>query len=190
MWKPFWIPTACSEGRWKLQQAHTALTSVVARCDAKRGAGHVVRHKLVLRQDHHCERAATRPLISKTYLPLKKVPKWCLCGLRQKLRRGDPNLRRANLGPDGIFSRRVPQLMMSLISSKRCGRMLKALLAVASAGSTASALNHEVRSWTDAYGYCKPVRSPIARTLAPRPTLWPTPHPTALPDPGLRPVCS
>ena len=56
---------------------------------------------------------------------------------------------------------------MSLISSKSV-RMLKALLAVASAGSTASAVTHDVRSWTDAYGYCKPVRSPIARTLTPR----------------------
>ena len=55
--------------------------------------------------------------------------------------------------------------------STSLGYMHKAVLAVASVASTAStasALTHEVRSWTDAYGYCKPVRSPIARTLTPR----------------------
>ena len=35
----------------------------------------------------------------------------------------------------------------------------KAVLAVASAASIATAFDHEIPFWTDAYGYCKPVRS-------------------------------
>ena len=63
---------------------------------------------------------------------------------------------------------------------------MKAVLAVvASAASTASALFHDVQFWTDAYGYCKPVRSLIVlnpRTLALR--CAHTPHPTTHQIPG------
>ena len=41
--------------------------------------------------------------------------------------------------------------------------MHKGVLTVVSVASTASALFHDVHFWTDAYGYCKPVRSLIAR---------------------------
>ena len=52
----------------------------------------------------------------------------------------------------------------------------RALTAVAAASSTVSALIHDVRFWTDAYGYCEPVRSPIARTLTLRCAHNPSDH--------------
>ena len=68
--------------------------------------------------------------------------------------------------------------------------MHKSLLALASAASTASALFHDVQFWTDAYGYCKPVRSLIARkprTLTPRCAHAPSDR---SPDTRLQRVCS
>ena len=66
--------------------------------------------------------------------------------------------------------------------------MLKAALVLASVTSTTSEAGyHDVSFWTDAYGYCKPVRSPVARTITLRCAHTPSDH---SPDPRLQRVCS